>query len=59
MQISREQFIDLAYEFAEIGVHAKNSDELHEQVIERIWAYESEKNEEFWNDKMAMGRKIN
>lgn len=59
MQISREQFIDLAYEFAEIGVQAKNSTELHEQVIERIWAYESEQNEEFWNDKLAMGRNIN
>lgn len=44
----------MGYDLAEIGVHAKDSEEMEEKVNEYVSNYESDYREAFMLDKKAM-----
>lgn len=60
MQITSQQLTDLAYDLAEIGVQAKDSQDLKNRVIQYLEDFEQDNPErESWNDLLALGANIN
>ena len=61
MHITPSQLTDLAYDLVEIGVHAKDSQDLENKVTRYLENFEADHQEytESWNNLLVLGANIN